>query len=64
MYLFTYFAHFYCNYGIFFFFEGLWNTFLIMNIIKHRFHNKMKDDILGNFLILYIKREIGVKFNS
>ena len=27
----------------------LLNTFLIMNIIKHRFHNKMKDDILGIF---------------
>jgi hypothetical protein len=35
-----------------------------MNIIKTRFHNKMKYDILTNYLILYIKREIVIKFST
>ena len=29
-----------------------------MNIVKTRFHNKMEDDILINYLILYIKIEM------
>ena len=39
-------------------------VFSIMNIIKTRFHNKMKYDILTNYLILYIKREIVLKFST
>ena len=34
-----------------------------MNVIKTRFRNKTKDDILIGSLILYIKKEIVVKFN-
>jgi hypothetical protein len=32
-------------------------TLLVMNIVKARLYNKMKDDFLMNSLILYIERE-------
>ncbi len=34
-----------------------------MNVIKTKFRNKTKDDILIGSLILYIKKEIVVNFN-
>lgn len=38
-------------------------AFSNMNFTKIGFHNKMKDDVLPKSLILYIKREIFVKFS-
>lgn len=33
-----------------------------MNIVKTRHRNKIKDDFLIDYLILYIEREIATKF--
>ena len=39
-------------------------TFSIINIIKKKIHNYMKNDILTDFSILYIKRKIVTKFHT
>ena len=39
-------------------------TFSTINIIKKKIHNYMKNDILTDFSILYIKRKIVTKFHT
>jgi hypothetical protein len=36
-------------------------SFLVMNIVKARFNNKIKDKYMADSLKLYIEKEIGVK---
>jgi hypothetical protein len=38
-------------------------TFSTMNIVKSGFRNKMVDDFLMDSLIMYIEKEIAVKFS-
>ena len=37
-------------------------AFSVMKIVKTRFHNRMEDDFLANYLIVYIKKEIAERF--
>jgi hypothetical protein len=37
-------------------------AFLVMKIVKTRFHNRMEDDFLANYLIVYIEKEIVERF--
>ena len=39
-------------------------AFSAMNIIKNRLRNKMEDDFLMDFMILYIEKEIAAKFGT
>jgi len=34
----------------------------VMKIVKTRFHNRMEDDFLANYLIVYIEKEIVERF--
>jgi hypothetical protein len=36
--------------------------FSAMKIVKIRLHNRMKDDFLANYLIVYIEKEIAERF--
>jgi hypothetical protein len=37
-------------------------AFSTINIVKTRLHNRMKDDFLANYLIVYIEKEITERF--
>jgi len=37
-------------------------AFLVIKIVKTRFHNWMEDDFLANYLIVYIEKEIVERF--
>jgi len=37
-------------------------AFSVMKIVKTRLHNRMKDDFLANYLIVYIEKEIAERF--
>jgi len=37
-------------------------AFLVMKIVKTRLHNRMEDDFLANYLIVYIEKEIAERF--
>jgi hypothetical protein len=37
-------------------------VFSAMKIVKIRLHNRMKDDFLANYLIVYIEKEIAERF--
>jgi len=37
-------------------------VFSTMKIVKTRLHNRMEDDFLANYLIVYIKKEIAERF--
>jgi len=37
-------------------------AFSVMKIVKTRFHNRMEDDFLANYLIVYIEKEIVERF--
>ena len=39
-------------------------AFSAMNIIKTRLHNKMEEDFLTDFMLLYIEREITQFFST
>jgi len=39
-------------------------SFLVMNIVKTRFYNKMKDNFLIDSLILYTENKISLIFNT
>jgi len=34
----------------------------VIKIVKTRFHNRMDDDFLANYLIVYIEKEIVERF--
>jgi hypothetical protein len=36
--------------------------FSVIKIVKTRFHNRMDDDFLANYLIVYIEKEIVERF--
>ena len=40
------------------------NNSEVMNIIKNRLRNKMKDDFLMDSMVLYIEKEIVAKFGK
>jgi hypothetical protein len=37
-------------------------AFLVMKIVKIRLHNRMEDDFLANYLIVYIEKKIDERF--
>jgi len=37
-------------------------AFSVIKIVKTRFHNRMEDDFLTNYLIVYIEKEIVERF--
>jgi hypothetical protein len=40
------------------------NSFLVMNIIKTRFHNKIEYECMIDSLMLWIERKIAAKFST
>jgi hypothetical protein len=39
-------------------------AFSAMKLVKSRLQNKMEDDFLRDYLIIYIKKEIAIEFTT